>query len=156
MDSAIIFVLQTIIQTAANSDSADNSVLGMLDLSAVNWRSNPGAIVAALLHCVGLAWSRDGKRVWRIANDTEVLTWAAPVARTSLRPPSRNAAARDEVQAASGQHDTETVKVRGSAAQKHAAKAATLVTPRSLATAPRMGLDVALRLLLIPAQTPQL
>ena len=88
MDSAIAHVLQTIIQTAATDGSNGTTVLDMLDLSAVNWKSNPGAIVAALLHCVGLAWSRDGKRVWRIANDTEVLTWAAPVARASLRPPT--------------------------------------------------------------------
>ena len=50
VSTAIKFVLQLMIQHA----HSDTSVLDMLDLSGVSWKSNPGSAVEALLRRAGL------------------------------------------------------------------------------------------------------
>ena len=98
VSNAIKNALQTIFQ---NGGSTETKVLDHLDMSGSNWNSsNASVVVAALLHHAGLQYSGDGKRVWRSSNPEEVLSLSAAAGRASLRPASRNATARDEVQAA--------------------------------------------------------
>ena len=83
--TAIKFVLQLMIQHA----HSHTSVLDMLDLSGVSWKSNPGSAVEALLRRAGLDWSADGKRLWRVSDDTVVIEWSPSAAPKTLRPASR-------------------------------------------------------------------
>ena len=71
VSTAIKFVLQLMIQHA----HSHTSVLDMLDLSGVSWKSNPGSAVEALLRRAGLDWSADGKRLWRVSDDSVVIEW---------------------------------------------------------------------------------
>ena len=127
--TAIKFVLQLMIQHA----HSHTSVLDMLDLSGVSWKSNPGSAVEALLRRAGLDWSADGKRLWRVSDYTVVIEWSPSAAPKTLRPASRASTAREAVQAAGLEHDASAAKVVGSKAQQRAAKAAELVPPRALA-----------------------
>jgi hypothetical protein len=111
-------VLQTIFQHAGSD--VQTGVLDMLDLSQLDWKSNSGIVIEALLHCVGLRWSRDGKRVWRVAKPEDVIEWVPKgerAGRASLRPASRGPTVREEVEAAGVEHDASIAKVEGSAAQ---------------------------------------
>ena len=40
---------------------------GRLSLSKLNYKSNLGVIIAAMLSALGFAWSETGKRLWRRA-----------------------------------------------------------------------------------------
>ena len=125
-------VLQTIFQ---NAGSTETSVLDMLDLSKLDWKSSAGAIIGSLLGFADLQWSADGKRVWRRGNEDDVIEWATGDRRASLRPASRTASAREEAQAASSAHDAAQVKIKGSAAQRRGAEAAKVAPMRTLPTA---------------------
>ena len=125
-------VLQTIFQ---NAGSTETSVLDMLDLSKLDWKSSAGAVIGSLLGFADLQWSADGKRVWRRGNEDDVIEWATGDRRASLRPASRTASAREEAQAASSAHDAAQVKIKGSAAQRRGAEAAKVAPMRTLPTA---------------------
>ena len=63
----IKFVLQTIIQAAARANERRARlprIIQGLALSSLNFNSNPGNVVSALLSFAGLAWSASGKRIW--------------------------------------------------------------------------------------------
>ena len=130
MPTAIKYVLQTLFQHAS---STETSVLDMLDVSGLDWKSTAGAVVGSLLSFADLQWSADGmKRVWRRGNEDDVIEWAAGERRTSLRPASRTASAREEAQAASSAHNAAHVKVKGSAAQRRGAEAAQVAPMHAL------------------------
>ena len=122
VSTAIHHVLQTIVQHAAEAfhDKLKplSSVLCTLELSGVNWNSNPGVIVAALLRAAGLAWNSTGKKLWRRADPAETIEWRQPAAaRGSLRPAAPRATTLGGIGAAAGlQHDPES----GSAASARA------------------------------------
>ena len=127
----ILHVLQTIIQHAAEAyhDKLKplSSVLCMLELSQVNYNSNPGVIVAALARAAGLAWNSTGKKLWRRADPAETIEWRQPAASHggSLRPAAPRATTLGGIGAAGLQHDPES----GSAASARAQRAAEAARP---------------------------
>ena len=121
----ILHVLQTIVQHAAEAfhDKLKplSSALCTLELSGVNWNSNPGVIVAALLRAAGLAWNSTGKKLWRRADPAETIEWRQPAGSRSLKPAAPRATTLGGIGAAAGlQHDPES----GSAASARAQRAA--------------------------------
>ena len=117
----ILHVLQTIVQHAAEAyhDKLKplSSVLCMLELSQVNYNSNPGVIVAALARAAGLAWNSTGKKLWRRADPAETIEWRQPAGSRSLKPAAPRATTLGGIGAAAGlQHDPES----GSAASARA------------------------------------
>ena len=93
---AMKHVRQTIIQHAAEAfhDKLKplTGVLGRLELSKINWSSNPGDVIKALLRSTGLAWSACGKKLWRRADANECIEWRPPAATGSLKPAGGRAA----------------------------------------------------------------
>ena len=132
---AIKQVLQTIIQHAAEAfhDKLKplTSVLGMLDLSKINWRSNPGDVGAALLHTVGFAWSACGKKLWRRADSNECIEWRKPATTRSLNPAAPRATVLGGLAAVNLQHDLASTSAASKRTQR-AAEAAQPTAPRSL------------------------
>ena len=138
VSTAIHHVLQTIVQHAAEAfhDKLKplSSVLCTLELSGVNWNSNPGVIVAALLRAAGLAWNSTGKKLWRRADPAETIEWRQPAASHggSLRPAAPRATTLGGIGAAAGlQHDPESGSAASARAQR-AAEAARPSAPRAL------------------------
>ena len=133
---AMKHVLQTIIQHAAEAfyDKLKpvTDVIGMLELSKINWNSNPGDVIAALLRTVGLAWSVCGKMLWRRAAPEDIIRWRKPaVPKGSLKPAAPRATALGDLSTVNLQHDADS-GAAGSARAQAAAEAARPTVPRSL------------------------
>eukprot|EP00900_Chrysochromulina_parva_P017205 jgi/Chrpa1/25486/Chrysochromulina_OHIO_Genome00025713-RA len=135
---AVLASLQTILQHAAETfgDKATelSGVLIPINnpiLREINWNSNPGNVVAALLHACGLAWSTCGTKLWRRADPTKVIEWRPPAKTRSLRPAAPRATTLDALDDDELQHDAGAAGV-GTAAAQRAAEAARPAPPRVL------------------------
>ena len=71
----VLAVLQTILQHAAEAFGDKTKELSDVlvsinndPLRKINWNSNPGNVIEALLHAVGFGWSADGTKLWRRAD----------------------------------------------------------------------------------------
>ena len=91
-------VLQTIVQHAAEAyqdrRKALTGVLGSIEnkyLMSINWSTNPGNAIEALLHAAGLAWSQTGKKLWRRADPNGPLSGVPPAGSGTSSPTARAA-----------------------------------------------------------------
>lgn len=121
----IKFVLRTILQHAAEAlhDQLKplSDVLGRVDLSKINWSSNPGDVIKALLRAAGLAWSVCGKKLWRRVDSNECIEWRQPAATRSLKPAAPRATTLGGLAAVNLQHDPASTSAASARAQ-HAAE----------------------------------
>ena len=84
--------LQTILQAAASANEKKvqlPTVLRGLKLSTINFKSNPGEVVAALLEYADIHSSKGGKKLWRGSQQEDALEWQAVAKEASLRPAER-------------------------------------------------------------------
>ena len=79
--AAVNNVLTVIVQNSHNS-----TVLGALDLNKIDYQSNLGDLLDVFLKLAGLAYSADGKQLWRVADESITLTWRETAANNSRRP----------------------------------------------------------------------
>jgi len=115
----VLSVLQMVLQHAAEA-FADKStelsdVLTPINnpvLRKVNWKSNPGNVIEALLHACGLGWSPCGKKLWRRADPTKVVEWRPPQKGRSLRPAAPRATTLDALDDDELQHESVCRAVR--------------------------------------------
>jgi hypothetical protein len=135
---SVLSVLQTVLQHAAEAFADKTTELSNvltpinnLVLREVNWHSNPGNVVAAMLHACGLGWSPCGKKLWRRADPTKVIEWRPPAKGGSLRPAAPRATTLDALDDDELQHDAGAARV-GTAAAQRAAEAARPAPPRVL------------------------
>ena len=131
-------VLQTILQHAAEAfGDKTNELSDVLvsinndPLRKINWNSNPGNVIEALLYAVGLGWSSRGKRLWRRAEPSEAIEWRPPQQGRSLRPAAPRATTLDALHGDELQHEA-TAAGAGTAAAQRAAEAARPAPPRVL------------------------
>ena len=123
----VVSLLQTILQHAAET-FADKTVelsdvLSPINshlLREINWHSNPGNVIEALLHACGLGWSTCGKKLWRRADPTKVVEWRPPQKGRSLRPAAPRATTLDAIDDIDLQHDAHS----GAAGSRGAQRAA--------------------------------
>jgi len=135
---SVVSVLQTILQHAAEAFADKTTelsdVLSPINshlLREINWHSNPGNVVEALLHACGLGWSTCGKKLWRRAEPTEVIEWRPPAKGGSLRPAAPKATTLGALDDIDLQHDAHS-GAAGSRGAQRAAEAARPPAPRAL------------------------
>jgi hypothetical protein len=129
--------LQTILQAAASANENKvqlPTVLRGLKLSTINFNSNPGEVVAALLEYADIHSGRGGKKLWRGSQQEDALEWQAVAKVGSLRPAERRTAFGD-VAAANVAHDPQP-HAGGTAAARETARAAQVDPPVALGLAP--------------------
>ena len=129
--------LQTILQAAASANEKKvqlPTVLRGLKLSTINFKSNPGEVVAALLEYADIHSGRGGKKLWRGSQQEDALEWQAVAKEASLRPAERRTAFGD-VAAANVAHDPQP-HAGGTAAARETARAAQVDPPVALGLAP--------------------
>ena len=134
----VLAVLQTILQHAAEAFGDKTKELSDVlvsinndPLRKINWNSNPGNVIEALLHAVGFGWSADGTKLWRRADVTEVIEWRQRDKYRSLRPAAPRATTLDALHGDELQHEA-TAAGAGTAAAQRAAEAARPAPPRVL------------------------
>ena len=121
VSTSVKHVVQTIIQHAAEAfhDKARqlSSVLAGLQLSTINWKSNGGHVIEALLHRAGLSWSATGKTLWRRAEPGVHIQWRQLIKAGSLRPAAPTVSALGDLDASELQHNPEASCAAGGRAQ---------------------------------------
>jgi hypothetical protein len=134
----VLALLQTILQHSVETFADKSMELSYVltpinnpELRKVNWKSNPGNVIEALLHACGLGWSPCGTKLWRRADPTKVIEWRPPQKGRSLRPGAPRATTLDALDDDELQHDAGAARV-GTAAAQRAAEAARPAPPRVL------------------------
>jgi len=134
----VVSLLQMVLQHAAEAFADKTTELSDVltpinnpKLREVNWHSNPGNVIEALLHAAGLGWSSCGKKLWRRAEPTEVIEWRPPQKGRSLRPAAPKATTLGALDDIGLQHDAHS-GAAGSRGAQRAAEAARPPAPRAL------------------------
>ena len=120
------------IVTILFQNKAHSLLRGCVDLSKLNYKSNVGVIIEALLDAVGLGCSHSGDLLWRKAEPGGVkLKWIKPAVSGSRKPPDARVTALGGLEGVDLAHDA-AAPTAGSGRAQAAAEAARPPLPHAL------------------------
>ena len=133
-----------IIQTLLAGTSEAQNVLSCLDRDAVkqiNWNSNPGNVIELLASSLGLAFSKDGKKLWRAAEPSAKLKFVDPKAANTRAPKLERDTILGRLASLDLVHDSDPAAMGRSRAAQAAAREARPAAPRTLPIARPDAID---------------